>query len=94
MVKKGNSKKIRNNKVKKGGAGSGSIDNPNYNSGGPDGDVGTLVEDIWGTVLYTIGSITSAVRTITDTMQLGPNIGAAASNPATPNPDDVDIPQL
>lgn len=76
--------------IKKGG----SIDNPNYDKGGPDGNVGTLVEDIWGTVLYTIGSITSAILTLEGVLTLGPNIGAAASNPSTPNPDDVDIPQL
>jgi hypothetical protein len=82
--------KRKDKKKQKGG----DMSDPTYDSGGTSGNVGTLVEDIWGTVVYTVGSITSAILTITDTMTLGPDIGSALSNPATPNPDNVDIPQL
>jgi hypothetical protein len=48
-----------------------------YNYGGTDGSILTYVEDIAGTIIWTINSVLSSVNVITDVVLLPSNMNTA-----------------
>ena len=83
MVKKNNRKK----KLQKGGM----EDAISWNSGGPGGSLGTLADDIIGTIIYTINSVVNAVGVVEDIIELPADMGTAFTETNAPNPDNVNI---
>ena len=62
-----------------------------YDAGGPGGNLGDLAEDIVGTIVYTINSITNSIGVVTDLIELPADMGTAFSAKNAPNPNDVNI---
>ena len=62
-----------------------------YDAGGPGGGIGDLAEDIVGTIIYTINSLTNSIGVVTDLIELPADMGTAFSAKNAPNPNDVKI---
>jgi len=65
-------KKVKHIKHKGGNA-----DLIDYTSGGTGGDIPTFVEDIAGTIVWTINSVIGSINVIEDIMGLASNMGTA-----------------
>lgn len=62
-----------------------------YDAGGPGGSIKTLAENIIGTIVYTINSLTNSVGVVKDLIELPADMGTAFSAKNAPNPNDVDV---
>jgi len=83
MKKSGSRKKVRKGKLKGGDI--------SYDAGGTGGSIGTLAENIVGTIIYTINSVINSVGVVTDLIELPSDMGTAFSAKNAPNPNNIDI---